>query len=162
LLNFSGSSIIFNIINILILFAFLKHFLFKPVNEMMDKRANTIVSSLKDADDKKVEAYKLKSQYEEELKTAGEQASVIIKEARERAELEYGRKLQEAKQDATKVMELAQKDIELERKKSMESAQAEIAGIAMLAAAKVIGKNVNDDTNKQYLGDFLKEVGAAK
>jgi F-type H+-transporting ATPase subunit b len=128
----------------------------------MEKRANAIASSIQDADSKKAEAYKLKSDYEEELKTAGDQASVIVKEARERAELEYGRKLQEAKDDAAKVMELAQQDIELERKKSMESAQAEIAGIAMLAAAKVIGKNVNDETNKQYLGDFLKEVGAAK
>lgn len=162
MLNFDIWKIVFNIINVLVLFAFFKHFLFKPVNEIMEKRANAIASSIQDADNKKAEAYKLKSDYEEELKTAGDQASVIVKEARERAELEYGKKLQEAKEDANKVMELAQNDIELERKKSMESAQAEIAGIAMLAAAKVIGKNVNDETNQQYLGDFLKEVGVAK
>lgn len=154
--------IVFNIINVLVLFLFLKKFLFKPVTEMMEKRKNTIETSLQDADDRKAEAYKLKSDYEEELKHAGEQATVIVKEARERAELEYSKKMDEAKVDASKVMEQANKTIELERKKSMESAQAEIAGIAMLAAAKVIGKNVDDNTNKQYLGDFLKEVGAAK
>jgi F-type H+-transporting ATPase subunit b len=128
----------------------------------MDKRAKAISDSLQDADNKKTEAYQLKTDYEEELKNAGDQASVIIKEARERAELEYNRKLQEARDDASKVMEEARKNIELDRKKSMESAQAEIAGLAMLAAAKVIGKNVDDETNKQYLGDFLKEVGASK
>lgn len=161
MLNFNWS-ILFNIINIIIFFVFLKMFLFKPVNAMLEKRSKAIADSLQDADNTKEEAYKLKSDYEVELKNAGDQASVIIKEAKERAELEYNKKLQEARDEAAKVMEAAEKTIELERKKSMESAQAEIAGIAMLAAAKVIGKNVDDDTNKQYLGDFLKEVGAAK
>ncbi|MDD3173557.1 MAG: F0F1 ATP synthase subunit B [Herbinix sp.] len=155
-------AIVFNIINIIVLFLFLKKFLFKPVTEMMDKRANSIIASLQDADDKKAEAMKIKNEYEEELIHAGEKASSLIKEAKERAEAEYNRKLVEAKEDASKVITEANKIIELERKKSLESAQAEIAGIAMLAAAKVIGKNIDDDTNKQFLGDFLKEVGAAK
>lgn len=155
-------TIIWNIVNVLILFGFLKKFLFKPVTEMMEKRQNLIVTSLQEADDTKSEAYQLKSNYEEELKNAGEKATGIIKEARVRAELEYNKKLDEAKVDAAKFIAEANKTIELEKKKSMESAQAEIAGIAMLAAAKVIGKNVDDNTNKQFLGDFLKEVGAAK
>jgi ATP synthase, F0 subunit b len=149
-------------VNVLVLFLFLKHFLFKPVTEMMDKRANTISDSLQEADDRKSEAYQLKKDYEENLKHASEEATGIIKEARERADIEYNRKLEEAKEEASKVMTEANVAIELERKKSLESAQAEIAGIAMLAAAKVIGKNVDDNTNKQFLGDFLKEVGASK
>lgn len=129
---------------------------------MIDKRAKSISDSLQDADNQKTEAYQLKCEYEDELKHAGVQASAIVKEARERAEIEFNKKLQEAREEAARVMVEADKLIELEKKKSMESAQAEIAGIAMLAAAKVIGKNVDDDTNKQFLGDFLKEVGAAE
>lgn len=155
-------TVIFNIINIIVLFLFLKKFLFKPVTDIMEKRTKSITDSFQDADDRKAEAYQLKSEYEEELKHAGDQASVIIKEARERAELEFNRKVLEAREEATKVMHDAERVIELERKKSMESAQAEIAGVAMLAAAKVIGKNVDNDTNKKFLGDFLKEVGAAE
>jgi F-type H+-transporting ATPase subunit b len=161
LLNINWT-IVWDIVNILVLFIFFKKFLFKPVLEMMEKRANTIATSLQDADDKRADAYKLKSDYEEELKHASQKATEIVKEARERADIEYSRKLEEAKEEATKVILEANKTIELERKKSIESAQAEIAGVAMLAAAKVLGKNVDNDTNKQFLGDFLKEVGAAK
>lgn len=161
MLNFNWS-IIWDIVNIIVLFLFFKKFLFKPVNEILEKRANAIADSLQDAENTKEEAYKLKSNYENELKNAGNQASVIIKEAKERADLEYSRILQEAKADASKVMTDAERIIAQERKKSMDSAQAEIAGIAMLAASKVIGKNVDDDTNREFLGDFLKEVGAAK
>jgi F-type H+-transporting ATPase subunit b len=162
IIGLDPKEIIIDIINIIVLFLFLKKFLFKPVTEMMDKRASLITSNIQDSEDKKTEAYQLKADFEEELKHAGEQASVIIKEARERAELEYNRKLQEARDEAGRVRDEAEKIIELDRKKSMDSAQAEIAGLALLAAAKVIGKNVDDDTNKQYLGDLLKEVGAAK
>ena len=162
MISISAANVIFNMINIIVLFVFFRVFLFKPVNNIMESRKEVILDSLKDADNKKTEAYKLKSDYETELKQAGNQAGSIIKEARERAEVEYNKILQEARQESVKVLEEANRVIELERKKSMESAQAEIAGIAMLAAAKVIGKNVDDNSNRQLLDDFLKEVGAAK
>ncbi len=162
MISINAATLIFNVVNIIILFVFFRLFLFKPINNILEKRKELIVDSLQDADKKKAEAYRLKADYEAELKQAGDQAGSIIKEARERAEAQYNRVLQEAKQESAKVIEEANRMIELERKKSIESAQAEVAGIAMLAAAKVIGKNVDDNTNRQFLDDFLKEVGAAK
>ncbi|HHV08952.1 MAG TPA: F0F1 ATP synthase subunit B [Clostridiales bacterium] len=162
MISINAANLIFNMVNIIILFVFFRLFLFKPVNNILEKRKRLIEDSLQDADDKKAEAYQLKAGYEAELKQAGDQAGSIIKEARERAEVEYNRILQEARQESAKVMEEANRMIEFERKKSIENAQAEVAGIAMLAAAKVIGKNVDDSTNRQFLDDFLKEVGAAK
>jgi F-type H+-transporting ATPase subunit b len=155
-------SILWTFVNIIVLFLFLKKFLFKPVNEIMEKRRNAIQNSLQDAEDRRTEAHQLKSDYEAELKVAGEQATAIVKEAREKAEQEYNKILQEAKQEAGRVMAEADKAIGLEREKAMEKAQAEIAGIAMLAASKLISKNVDNDANKLFLGDFLKEVGAAE
>lgn len=161
MLNFD-LSIIWTFVNIIVLFLFLKKFLFKPVNEILEKRRNAIQTSLQDADDRRTEAYQLKSDYEAEIKAAGEQATAIMKEAREKAEAEYNKILQEAKLEAARVISEAEKSIELERVKTLEKAQAEIAGIAMLAASKLIGKNVDDAANKEFLGDFLKEVGAAE
>lgn len=162
MISINVTNIIFNMINIIVLFVFFRLFLFRPVNNIIERRKKVILDSIQEADEKKAEAYQLKADYEADLKQAGNQAGNIMKEARERAEIEYNKILQEAKVEADKIMEEANRLIELERKKSMESAQAEIAGIAMLAAAKVIGKNVDDNTNKEFLEDFLKEVGAAK
>ncbi|HBF66066.1 MAG TPA: ATP synthase F0 subunit B [Clostridium sp.] len=156
------SYIIVSIINILVLFLFLKVFLFQRVASVIEERQRTIESSLQDADLKKLEAYQLKQDYENDIKEAGNQAGIILKEAKERAEIEYVAILSEAKKEAVKTMEDTRKAIELEREKSVEMAKTEIAGVALLAASKVIGKNVDNDTNQQYLGDFLKEVGAAK
>jgi len=137
-------------------------FLFQRVAAVIEERQRTIESSLQDADLTKLEAYQLKQDYENDIKEAGNQAGIILKEAKERAEIEYVAILSEAKKEAVKTMEDTRKAIELEREKSVEMAKTEIAGVALLAASKVIGKNVDNDTNQQYLGDFLKEVGAAK
>lgn len=154
--------IIWVIVNILVLFFFLKKFLFKPVSEIIAKRQETIANSLQDADDTKSAALKLKSDYEGELKLANDRANEIIKDARDRADVEYNKILEKAKEDAAKAMAEAQELIEMERKKSMDAAQAEIAVLAMLAASKIIGKNVDNAANNEFIGDFLKEVGAAK
>lgn len=155
-------NIIWTFVNILILFFFLKKFLFKPVTDMMEKRQQLIEGSLQNAEDIKAEALELKGQYELELSHAGEEALKIVNEAREKAVQEKNRQLKETREEAARILQEASKSIEVEKQKSIQNAQAEIAGIAMLAASKIIGKNMDEDTNKQFLGDFIKEVGASK
>lgn len=155
-------NIIWTFVNILVLFLFLKKFLFRPVTEMMEKRTQAITDSLQSAEEVNAEALKLKNDYEEVLNHSEVEVSKILKEARERAALEYIKQINEAKEEAGRIIMDANKAIELERKKSMQNAQAEIAGIAMLAASKIIGKNVDDSTNQQILTDFINEVGASK
>lgn len=155
-------NIIWTFVNILILFFFLKKFLFKPVTDMMEKRRQLIEGSLQNAEDIKAEALELKGQYELELSHAGEEALKIVNEAREKAVQETNRQLKETREEAARILQEASKSIEVEKQKSIQNAQAEIAGIAMLAASKIIGKNMDEDTNKQFLGDFIKEVGASK
>lgn len=155
-------SIIWTIVNILVLFLFLKKFLFKPVTEMMEKRKNAIETSLQEAEDTKSEALKMKTDYENQLSMAKEDASLILKESRERAAREFNEQMKESKEMAAKIVQEASVAIELEKRKSLLEAQAEIATVALLAASKVIEKNVDDNTNKQMLNSFLNEVGAAK
>lgn len=155
-------NIIWTVVNILILFFFLKKFLFKPVTDMMDKRQQLIEGSLQNAEDIKAEALELKGQYELELSHAGEEALKIVNEAREKAVQETNRQLKETREEAARILQEASKTIEIEKQKSLQNAQSEIAGIAMLAASKIIGRNVDEETNKQFLGDFIKEVGASK
>ncbi len=129
---------------------------------MMEKRTQAIEDSFAEAEDTKSEAVKLKNEYQNELSQAGAQASQIVNDARERAASEFNRQMKETREEASRIMQEAAKTIEIERQKSIQNAQSEIAGIAMLAASKIIGKNMDDNTNKQFLGDFLKEVGASK
>ena len=154
--------IIWNIVNILVLFLFMKKFLFKPVTAMMEKRTQTIQDSFDEAEAKKAEADRLKEQYEAEISTANAEAKRIIQAAREKANLDYYKRLEELEDEKAKMVKEATAEIELERQNSIREAQQEIATMAVLAASRIIGKNIDINDNKQLFGDFVKEVGASK
>jgi F-type H+-transporting ATPase subunit b len=149
-------------VNVIVLYWLMQRFLFKPVTDIMDKRTNTIANSFEDADNKNKEALQLKNEYQEILGTADDKADTIIKEAKQRALEVHEKQVKETKEETARMIEEANKLIELERKKSMQGIQSEIANIAMIAAAKVLQKNVDDNTNKQLVEDFLSEAGAGK
>ena len=46
-----------------------------------------------------------------------------------------------------------------EKQKTIAGLQTEIAGIALMAASKVVEKEANDKGNEKLLDDFLKEAG---
>lgn len=155
-------NIIWTIVNIMILYLLMKKFLFGPITEIMDKRKKAIEDSFETAKSRNEEAEHLKVQYEEALSHAKAEAEEIVKEARERANDVYNRTVKAAEQEAIKVIENANQAIEMERKKTIESIESEIIGLTMAAASKVLEKNINEDTNRQLVDEFLAEVGAAK
>lgn len=156
------SDILFTFLNLIVLFLFFRFFLFKPVNKILDERQKLIEDEIAEAMEKKKEAEQLKTEYQEALDNAEETSVQIIKDAKERAQIAYNKKVEESHAEAGRIMEEANRAIELEKKKSMEQAQSEIAGIALLAAQKVIQKNVDEEDNKKLVSDFLQEAGASK
>ena len=155
-------NIVWTFVNILILFLFFRVFLFKPVNNILEQRQKLIEDEMDASKKSKEEAEQLKSEYQKVLEDAENETVEIIKSAKERAQVEYNKRVDESRTEANRIMQEANRSIELEKKKSMEEAQSEIAGIALLAAQKVIQKNVDADDNKKLIGDFLKEAGASK
>lgn len=153
---------VYNIINIIVLFLLLKKFLFKPVTEIMEKRKSLIEESLKDAQDSKNQADELKAQYENALRDAKEEAVSIVKEAKAKAQAEYDKKIDAASKDAKTIVENAGKTIDLEREKAVRSAKGEIASLALAAAAKVVEKETDAESNRKLLDDFLSEAGGLK
>ena len=75
------SSILWIVVNLLVLLVLLRIFLFKPVLGMIEKRKHIITSSLEEADQKKADAAALKAQYEDSVKDAKQQSFQIVAEA---------------------------------------------------------------------------------
>ena len=67
-----------------------------------------------------------------------------------------------AKQEASQLKEKASKDVEQERQKVMNEIKNEISNIAILAASKVIEKDIDSKKHKELIDNFIKEVGESK
>ena len=155
-------NVIINMINIFVLYILMKKFLFGPITEMMEKRKNMIEASLLEVENKNNEALLLKQKCEEELENADIEALSIIKEAKQKALEVHDYQIKATKEETIKMFEEANKSIELEKKQSMQDIQSEIASLALVVAAKIIQKDVDNSTNKRLINDFLNEAGAGK
>ena len=105
------------------------------------------------------EAEEIKQEYEKNLAQAKDEAGQIVSDARARAKNEYQNKMDQTKEEIALMKENARKDIEAEKQKTIAGLQTEIAGIALMAASKVVEKEANDKGNEKLLDDFLKEAG---
>ena len=140
-------NVLFTIINLLILYFGLRKFLIKPVTNVMEQRRQMIEGQMADAKKTTEQANELKSQYEDALKQAHDESAHIVEKARKTA------------QAAEKIIANAHKTIDLEREKTVQDLQTQIAGLAMMAAGKVLGKADAAEQNKLMYEQFLAKTG---
>lgn len=161
MLNFEFWSIFEAVANIIILFVLLRIFLFKPLNKMKEERTRTIQENLDSAEKARTEAEELKEQYENTIGDAKEEAKNIIMKAHDDAESERAAIIKKAHEEADHKVAEADKEIESERKKVLRQAQSQIADLAIEAASKIVGANVDDEKNRRLVDEFLsnEEVG---
>ncbi len=144
-------------VNFILLFILLKIFLFKPVGKIMDERTRTIQDDLDAARKSKEEAEALKKEYEDSISEAKEKAQEIIMKAHEDAESEKSAILKKSQEEADQMISDANKTIENERKRVLAQAQTQIADLAIEAASKIIGENLDDEKNRRLVDEFLSD-----
>ena len=148
--------------NLLILYLFLKKFLFKPVKKMIDSRQEEVDSMYSSAEEKCKEAEELKKEYEKRLSEAKEESEEILKSAHRRAALKEEEIINDAKAEAARVLERADEKIELERKKILNEVKDEDSGHAVGIASAVIGRDVTEDEHRELIDSFIDGVGDAE
>jgi F-type H+-transporting ATPase subunit b len=152
---------IFTVINLLVLYFALRKILFKRVTEFMENRTNSIKDSIENADMSKAEASKLKQQYEDQLRTARDEADKILNDARARANKEYDEILSTAKKDAEGILARGIEEIAREREQMVKDIRGQVTGLALTVASKVLEANMDNEKNKALAEKFINEVGAA-
>ena len=148
-------NLVWNIINLVVLYLLLRHFLFKPVMGIMDKRRQIIEDGLRNAQDAQNDAMKMKQEYEDALKGAKQESVQIVENARSAAKNEYDRIVAEAGEKAGSIIENAKETVRVERERTMRELQGEIAGLVVASATKIVRQTADQDLYDQ----FLKEVG---
>lgn len=157
MLEFNFWTILFSIINILVLFLFLKKFLFGRINAILEERAKTVQAEIDKAQEESRMAEKLRCDYEASISDAKEEAKKIITDAQRTANVQSAAITQQAQEEANRIVESTRKDLALERERSVASAQNEIVSLAMEAAQKVLGREMDEEANRAIVDAFLAE-----
>lgn len=155
-------NMLWTVINLIIFFVLMKVFLFKPIKKTMEKRQELIQKQFKDAADTKAAADEKMADYEKRIANADDEAKKIVDDAKVSAKAEYGKIIDRATVDAARMKKDAQKQIAAEIESARRSAKEDIASLAMEAAEKVVGANVDASTNSEIFDQFLNESSENK
>ena len=149
-------NLVYEMINLVVLYLLLRHFLIRPVTGIMEKRRKMIEEGLKNAQTAQDDAMKMKQEYQNALKGARQESAEMLEQARTDAKAEYERIIGEAGEKAGSMIESAKETVRLEREKTMRELQSEIAGLAVASAEKIVSP---EGGNQGIYDQFLKEVG---
>jgi len=153
------NELIWAIINFLVLLAILYKFLWNPILNALDKRRNEIKENLSSAEDLKRQAEKVLDEYRKQLDEAKNEAQEIINQANKTAEDAKSRILAQAKEEAARISQRAREDIQREKEQALEELRDEIAALAVMAAGRVLEKNISKEDHEKLVQEFLSEVG---
>lgn len=142
-----------------VLFFVVRHFLFKPVSQMINARKEKVESDFLEAKTKSDEAKLLRKEYENKIEKAKNEAREIVALAKQREDKIKQEVLEEAKVEAENLFLKAKSNIEREKEKTLSSLKNEIVELAMMAAVTAIDKDLNEDTHQEMISNFIHEVG---
>ncbi len=152
-------TMVFAWVNLLILYLFLKKFLFLPIKNMIDSRQKEIDDMYSDAETSKASAEEMKKEYEERLSSATAESEEILKKATRRAQLREEEILKEANEKAERVLERAEEQIELEKKQAINDVKNQVSGMAIDIAAAVIERDIDASEHEAMINDFINGIG---
>jgi len=147
------------IVQFLILFFLLQRFLWGPIQKTLQARADRIREGLENAEAAKREREQMKTEVERLLAEARREAAAIAERATKAAEAAATQIRAEAKAEGDRLRERAKADAEQLHQQALSQLRAEVASMAVLAASKILGKEVDVNTHRALIERSLDEVG---
>ena len=152
-------TMIFEVVNLLIVMLILKKFLFKPVNAVLEQRQAEIGGMYQKAEDAQKEAQALKQAYDERMSGARKEADELIVAAQDSARRRGDEIVEDARDEAVLLRRRAEEDNELQKRKALREARDELADMAVDIAGKVVEREVTREDHDRLVEEFIKSAG---
>ena len=160
LVSIDPGTIVFTLINTLIIFLIFRIFLYKPVCKILDKRKELAAAEIAEAQKAKEAAEKAEQEYTARLADAKNEAAEIVKQATLRAQKREDEIVSDATQKAADIRARAEENIEREKQRAVNEIKDEISDIAVTIAGKVIGREVaGDEEQDRLIDEFIGGLG---
>ena len=162
MLEFDPVNFICMVINVLILYALMKKFLFGRVDKILAKRKEEVEAGYTDAEKTREDAEKLHKEYETHLTEIAAEREKAMTEATAHAAEEYNRVLEEAQKKSVAIIDKARQAAEYEKEKSKREQEEQIEQLVLSVASKMVGMKSNDEDNKKLYDNFLTKTGGSE
>lgn len=146
----------------IVLMLLLKKFAWGPLMGIMTEREELVASEIETAEKNREDSQKLLEEQRSLLKEARTEALAIVENAKKQADLQKEDIVSAAKAEAMRLQESAKRDIETEKEKAIAAVREEVVSLSVLAATKVLNKEVSAEDNRALIEETIAKAGEAK
>lgn len=158
----NGGLMVWTLIIFLILMFVLSKFAFRPITAAVEAREKSLEEAIEQAKHDRAEAAGLLDQQRKLLDSAHGDAQRLIGEARGAGDRVRQQLLEQAHAQQQEMLERARKEIDDERLRAIADLRREAVDLAIFGAGKVIEKNLDDQTNRKLVEQFLSTLTPPK
>lgn len=156
-------NILFTVINLLVLYALMRVFLFGRIEKVLQKRADLIRKNMDDAEKSKADAEKAKADIEEQRAGIAQEREKVLADSRQQAQTEYARIVKEAGDKADAIVEEARRRAERDAEDQKKDTMDHMADLVVDATWKLAAKNGTPDSHlyDRFTEQLKKDEAAA-
>ena len=133
-------NLLWTVVNVLVMYAVLRKFLFKPVQDVIAKRQQMVDANLADAETSKKEAAETMNAAQEKLRNVDNEAA--------------------ARKQADAIVAAGKASAEAERQSKLREADAQTTALARAMCEKLLARNLTAQDDARLLDDLLEKAGA--
>jgi F-type H+-transporting ATPase subunit b len=150
--------IFWTLVTFLVLMFVLSKFAWGPIINAMNAREGGIKNDLNHAKNQRDEAQRLLDDHRELLIQARRERAEAVEAGRRDAEQLKAEILEEARKQREQLMKQAEGQIEAGLRQARAELKGEAADLAIQAAGRLMGKNLDDQTQRRLVEDYLSEL----
>ena len=151
--------VLVSIANFLVLLYVLQRVLWAPVMRVLAERAQKIREGLAAAEAARREREVTARQAEELLQRARLEAQAISDRAAQTAEQAAAEIVAQAKAESARLVEKAKTDAQQARRQALAELRAQVADLAVLAASRILEKEIDANEHRRLVERTLDEAG---
>ena len=152
-------NLLWNVVNVLVLYLLLRKFLFKPIQNVLDQRQKLVDANLADSRDAKAKAQAALTAAEDKLHNVDAEAATRRQASEQQAEKEKEQLLADAQRQADAIVAQGKAAAEAERASKLRQVDAQIADLTRTLCAKVLERNLTEQDDARMLDDLLQKAG---
>lgn len=153
-----ASLIFWSFVSFGVLFFLLKKYAFPPLLEILEEREKKIRGDIQGAEQLKLDAQKLKEDFERQLIAAHDKASTIVQMATDESKKIQERALRETQAKVKQMQKDAEQEIQAARNKLFGEIRSYTAALTIASAEKILKKAIGEADRSRLVDESIEEV----
>lgn len=146
------------LVNFVIVLLVLRKFAYKPIVDLLDKRAKKVEDSIKNAEQIEKRVKQIEKEHHESILKAKSEAAEILETAREDAEKRKEEYLTKTKAEVDQAVQKGKEQIRNEKKQMLIEAKGDIIMLAVEASKKILKEEIDQKKSEKIAEDVVNKM----